>query len=49
MSSFLEIGHTSLSISIYIQAVLPLKQKLDDLSTKLAAALPASITGKKAE
>merc|ERR1712038_308537 len=31
------------------EAVLPLKQKLDDLSTKLAAALPASITGKKAE
>merc|ERR1712113_1321441 len=31
------------------EAVLPLKQKLDDLSTKLAAALPASITGKKDE
>merc|ERR1711997_1373900 len=31
------------------EAVMPLKQKLDDLSTKLAAALPASITGKKAE
>jgi len=31
------------------EAVLPLKSKLDDLQGKLAAALPASITGKKEE
>merc|ERR1712117_877009 len=31
------------------EAVLPLKSKLDDLQGKLAAALPASLTGKKAE
>ena len=30
-------------------AVLPLKAKLDDLQAKLAAALPASIVGKKEE
>merc|ERR1711971_907 len=31
------------------EALLPLKAKLDDLQGKLGAALPASITGKKAE
>merc|ERR1712062_727528 len=31
------------------EALLPLKAKLDDLQGKLAAALPASLTGKKAE
>merc|ERR1711983_446214 len=31
------------------EALLPLKAKLDDLQGKLATALPASITGKKAE
>merc|ERR1712130_479040 len=30
-------------------AILPLKAKLDDLQTKMAAALPASIVGKKDE
>ena len=30
-------------------AILPLKAKLDDLQAKLAAALPASIVGKKEE
>merc|ERR1711909_9721 len=31
------------------EALLPLKAKLDDLQGKLAAVLPASLTGKKAE
>ena len=31
------------------EALLPLKAKLDDLQGKLATALPASLTGKKAE
>merc|ERR1740128_1432201 len=32
-----------------VEAILPLKSKLEDLQSKLQAALPASIVGKKEE